>query len=93
MIFYINTHNSTIGLLQSTTMEDILVHPFFVLKMKPCQARIRALNGITTCCSARTHIQVVLDPDLDPDAKLAICPHHKKLRDEKKPDWLGFFDD
>ena len=75
-------------------MDQILAHPFFTIKMKPCQARIRGLNGLTTCCSARTPLQIVLeeDRDADPDATIPICPHHKKLRDEKNPEWLGFFD-
>jgi hypothetical protein len=40
----------------------------------------------------RTRDYVLLDPDIDPDGKTAICPYHKSLYEKKADSWLGFFD-
>lgn len=83
------------NLAQSIRLSDLdalLMHPFFQGRgTKPCQARIKTRTCLTAC-SVRTHDYVLLDADIDPDGKTAICPYHKTLYEKKSDDWLGFFD-
>lgn len=73
----------------------LLAHPFFLRTpvAKPCQARIPMVESNKyTACSVRTSLFISLDSDVDPDAKIAICNHHKSLYNKKSEDWHGIFD-
>ena len=86
-IFDVNQHTSKMN-----TVDALIMHPFFQGRgTKPCQARIKTRTCLTAC-SVRTRDYVLLDPDIDPDGKTAICPYHKALYEKKSDDWIGFFD-
>jgi hypothetical protein len=87
IMFDVSQHTSKIN-----TVDALLMHPFFQGRgTKPCQARIKT-STCFTACSVRTRDYVLLDPDIDPDGKTAICPYHKTLYEKKADSWFGFFD-